>query len=106
MRQRVVIVTCDGCHDRGTIDADTYIERGEVAPEVPVGWTYDQHGKHRCPVCTGASVWVPTFECEPVQVISDDVWPVVVIVKGWEENDMGERRSIGVRTYSPTPVKP
>lgn len=48
-----------------------------------------------------AGVWLPTFDTKAVQVVSADPWPICVLVTMWEENERGERRYVGSRTYSP-----
>lgn len=51
MRWRVVIVTCDDCGAVSSIDVDA-LPAGVEVPVVPVGWTHDQSGKHRCSPCS------------------------------------------------------
>lgn len=45
------------------------------------------------------SIWYPDFAVHVEQVIGQ-LWPLVV-VEHWERNELGERRFIDARIYSP-----
>lgn len=51
VRRRVVFLNCDDCGTAASIDVEALPEGVEV-PEVPIGWTYDLRGKHRCCPCS------------------------------------------------------
>lgn len=48
------------------------------------------------------NLWMPRVDTDAVEVLGKK-WPPVVIVTMWEENDIGERRYVGTRSYAPHP---